>query len=87
MMLLTTQGTYTIPLLAALRVGWVTALELPRQTAMVAGIVTLALVGGKLLPFLALPIPVGLLVLAATIPIARRRRRTGPPSNSVSGGT
>jgi O-antigen/teichoic acid export membrane protein len=65
------QSTLGIALLAALRFGWVTALDLIRQVLTVAAIVVLVLAGAGLLPFLALTIPVGLAVLALTAWIVR----------------
>jgi len=61
------QGTLAVPLAAELRLGWVTALDLLRQALSVAGIVILILAGAGLLAFLAVPLPVSLVVLAATV--------------------
>jgi O-antigen/teichoic acid export membrane protein len=65
------QSTLGIALQAALRFGWVTLLELARQALTVAAIVILVLVGAGLLPFLALTIPVGILMLAITAWVVR----------------
>jgi O-antigen/teichoic acid export membrane protein len=67
MVLTVVQGTFAIPLAARLRLGWVTALELLRQALSVAAIVALVLGGAKLLAFLAVSVPVALVVLAATV--------------------
>lgn len=67
MVLTVVQGTFAIPLSAQLRLGWVTALELLRQALSVAAIVALVLVGAKLLAFLAISVPVAVLVLGATV--------------------
>lgn len=62
--LLTTQTTYSIPLLARLQLGWVTAVEIIRQVGTALVIVALVLVGAPLLPFWAATIPAG---VAATV--------------------
>jgi O-antigen/teichoic acid export membrane protein len=72
LLLLATQSTFTIPLTASLRVGLVTALDLGRQLATVAGIVALVALGASVLPFLALTIPVAALLLLATVLVVRR---------------
>jgi O-antigen/teichoic acid export membrane protein len=72
MVLTVAQGTFVVPLAAQLRLGWVTALDLLRQVLSVTGIVILVIAGAKLLPFLAISIPVSLVVLAATIVLAYR---------------
>jgi O-antigen/teichoic acid export membrane protein len=68
---LAAQSTLGVALMAGLRFGWVTALDLLRQTLMVAGIVVLVLVGAGLLPFLALSLPVGLAALLVTAWVVR----------------
>ena len=65
------QSTLGIALQAGLRFGWVTILELIRQALTVAAIVVLVLVGAGLLPFLAMTIPVGIVVLALTAWVVR----------------
>jgi O-antigen/teichoic acid export membrane protein len=65
------QSTLGIALLASLRFGWVTALDLVRQALTVAAIVALVLAGAGLLPFLALTIPVGIVVLLLTAWVVR----------------
>jgi O-antigen/teichoic acid export membrane protein len=67
MVLTVVQGTFAVPLAAELRLGWITALDLLRQVLSVAGIVILVLAGAKLLAFLAISVPVALVVLAATL--------------------
>lgn len=47
------QGTYQIPLMASLRLGWVSLLEIARQAMASLMIVILVLLGAGLLPFLA----------------------------------
>jgi O-antigen/teichoic acid export membrane protein len=65
------QGTFAIPLASGLRLGWVTATETARQLLQVAGIVGLVLAGAALLPFFAVPIPVGALLLGLTVVLIR----------------
>jgi O-antigen/teichoic acid export membrane protein len=72
MVLTVLQGTFAVPLAARLQLGWVTALELLRQALSVTGIVILVLVGAKLLAFLAISVPVAMIVLAATALVVRR---------------
>jgi O-antigen/teichoic acid export membrane protein len=67
MVLTVVQGTFAVPLAARLELGWVTALELLRQVLTVAGIVALVIAGATLIPFLAISIPVALIVLIATV--------------------
>ena len=65
------QGTLTVSLMSRLRLGWVSSLELLRQVLTVAGITALVVAGATLLPFLALSVPVGVVVLAGTLPLVR----------------
>jgi O-antigen/teichoic acid export membrane protein len=67
MVITVAQGTFAVPLAARLRLGWVSALDLLRQVLSVTGIVILVLAGAKLLAFLALPVPVAIIVLVATL--------------------
>jgi O-antigen/teichoic acid export membrane protein len=71
MVLTVVQGTFAVPLAARLRLGWVTLLDLLRQVLSVAGIVILVLAGARLLPFLAISVPVSIAVLAATVLLVR----------------
>jgi O-antigen/teichoic acid export membrane protein len=64
--------TYVVPLNATLRLGTVAALDLAKQALMVALVATIALGGGGLLLFLAVPIPAGLVVLACALWLVRR---------------
>jgi O-antigen/teichoic acid export membrane protein len=68
-----TQRAYTVPLEAGLRLGLVTAFDLLRQVLTVLAIVTLVAVGGRLVEFLSIPVPVGLVVLAAMAGTMRGR--------------
>jgi O-antigen/teichoic acid export membrane protein len=66
------QHTYAIPMGVALRWGWVSAIDLFRQTLTVLAVVLLVLAGAGLLPFLAVTIPVSLLALVVAIPSVQR---------------
>ena len=67
--LLTTQTSYSLPLLAQLRLGWVTAVELLRQLGAALTVMALVFLGASLLPFWAATIPAGIVasVLAALL--------------------
>jgi O-antigen/teichoic acid export membrane protein len=67
----TVQQTYSIPIGVLLRFGWLSTLDLLRQTAFVAVVVVLLLADAGLLPFLAATIPASLIVLALAIPLVR----------------
>jgi O-antigen/teichoic acid export membrane protein len=67
------QSTLTISLIADLRPGWVAAFDMLRTVLTSALIVGLVLVGSRLLPFFAVSIPVGLVVLAANLRVVRGR--------------
>jgi O-antigen/teichoic acid export membrane protein len=71
MVLTVLQGTFAVPLAAQLRLGWVTALELLRQVLSVAAIIVLILAGAELLAFLAVMVPVAIVVLAVTVAVVR----------------
>jgi O-antigen/teichoic acid export membrane protein len=71
LLLQTLQQTWSIPLIAGLRLGWVTVLDLVRQTAQVGLIVALVIAGAGLLPFYVVPIPVGVVLIAVTLPLIR----------------
>lgn len=86
LVLTTIQATYTIPLLVEILAGRVSALDLARQTATVAAIVALVIAGADVLPFLAVSVPVGLAVLAATVLIVRRRMPLRPGFNVAGWG-
>jgi O-antigen/teichoic acid export membrane protein len=66
------QSTFFVPLLAELRLGTVTILELVRQGTTAAAIVAGVVAGAGLLTFFALPILPALLVLAATVAVVAR---------------
>ena len=71
LMLTFVQQAVGVPLLTRLQLGWVSTLELLRQGATLLVVLALVLLGSGLLPFLAAPIPVSILLLAITIPLAR----------------
>jgi O-antigen/teichoic acid export membrane protein len=66
------QMTVAVPLVTGLRLGLTSALELIRQTLLVALTITLVLTGAGLFPFLFILIPSSLAVLIATWILARR---------------
>jgi O-antigen/teichoic acid export membrane protein len=69
------QITVSVPLIASLRLGVTSGLELARQTILVALTVALVLAGAGLLPLLAAIVPSSAIVLAATWMLARREVR------------
>jgi O-antigen/teichoic acid export membrane protein len=78
MLLTTAQSSWTIPLGTGLRYGWITLLDSFRQAAQTVLTAALVIAGASLLPFFAIPIPVGLVVLIATLPLVRRTVRLWP---------
>jgi O-antigen/teichoic acid export membrane protein len=78
MVLQVIQGTFAVPLAATLRLGWVTTLELLRQALSVVAIVALVVAGAKLLAFLAVLVPVSVVVLIATLALVRRATPVWP---------
>lgn len=75
------QDNFAIPLIVDLRLGWVAVFDLLRQVLTTIAILLLVLLGARLLPFLAVSIPVGVIVLAATIHVVRGRRSLMPSFN------
>lgn len=75
--------TLLIPLQSSLRLGWVTNLDLLRQAATVAALVALAAAGAGIVPLLAVPIPVGVLLVIATAALLERRQSWGPTVDRV----
>jgi PST family polysaccharide transporter len=67
------QHTLTIPLLAELRLGVVSGLELVRQVLWVAGIVVLAALGANVFAMLSVPFVVNLVLIPATAVFVRGR--------------
>lgn len=66
-----TQTTLAVPLMASLRLGWVSALDFTRQLVIAALIVALVLVGAHLLPFLAVAGVAAGVVLLPTAALVR----------------
>ena len=60
------QSTLGIALMVEMRLGWITLLELARQTITVVLIATLVVAGAELLPFFAIPIPAAAVSLGLT---------------------
>jgi len=71
LMLQATQDNLSLPLVVGLRLGWVAALDLSRQLLTTALTVALVLAGATLVPFLAIPIPVGVVVVGMTVALVR----------------
>jgi O-antigen/teichoic acid export membrane protein len=67
------QSALTMSLISDLRLGWVAAFEFGRAVLNAALIVALVLAGAHLLPFLAVTIPVGIVVLALNAWLVRGR--------------
>jgi len=65
------QATWALPLMAGLRLGWVSALDLGRQLVSVVLIVAFVLTGARLLPFLTIPLIAALLVVVPTALLIR----------------
>ncbi|MEA2397412.1 MAG: hypothetical protein QOK25_968, partial [Thermoleophilaceae bacterium] len=73
-----TQQTYAIPLTAHLRLGWVSALELLKQTVLTSLIVAFVVIGTGLQPFFVASVGAGLAVLAVTLALIRREASLRP---------
>lgn len=71
MLLAAAQGTLAADLMVRMRLGWLTAIELLRQTLVAIGIVVLVVAGASLLPFFATLIPAGLIGLGLTVALVR----------------
>ncbi len=65
------QTMFAVPLAAGLRLGWMTTLDLARQLLTVAAIVALVLIDAPLFPFLAVALPVNLLLTVVTVVLVR----------------
>lgn len=78
MMLAMVQATLAADLMVHMRFGWMTAIELLRQSLVALGIVILVVVGATLLPFFATLIPAGLVVVAMTVVLVRGDIPIGP---------
>jgi O-antigen/teichoic acid export membrane protein len=78
LLLALTQQTYSIPLSAQLRLGWVTGLELFKQSVLTGGFVLLVVAGATLLPFFAASVVAGAAVLALTLFVVRDEKAARP---------
>lgn len=78
LLLQATQDNFAMPLLVGLRLGWVAALDLTRQTLTTLLTVALVLLGSTLVPFLGISIPVGVVVLVVTLALVRGTRSLAP---------
>jgi len=78
LLLQATQDNFAISLVVGLRLGWVAALDLMRQLLTTLSIALLVLLGSRLLPFLGMSIPVGIVVLAVAILLVRGARTLTP---------
>ncbi len=78
LLLLVTQDNFMIPLTVGLRIGSVSALELARQLLTTLLIVVLVAAGAGIVPFLGVSIPVGLVVVGATVVLVRGERALAP---------
>lgn len=67
----TAQQTLGVPLSAGLRLAWLSALDIIRQAVTLALLVALVVAGARLLPFFAVPLPVGALLFALTAVLVR----------------
>jgi O-antigen/teichoic acid export membrane protein len=77
-LLIVLYGTFAIPLNAELRLGAVTGLEFLRNALSSLLLAVLALAGGGLLVLLAVPLPVGLALVAVAYPMVRRQMSWRP---------
>lgn len=68
-----TQATLAVPLMAGLRLGWVSLLDFTRQLVTAALIVILVLAGARLLPFLAAAGAAAAVVLIPTAALVREK--------------
>lgn len=73
MLLTLTQQTYSIPLTAELRLGWVSGLELIRQFVLSGGAVLMVVLGAGLTSFFWVTVAAGATVLAVTLLVVRNQ--------------
>jgi lipopolysaccharide exporter len=66
-----TQGTLTVPLMASLKLGWVSVLDLARVLVSSALIITLVVLNGGLLGFLTVPAVAAVVMLVPTALLVR----------------
>jgi O-antigen/teichoic acid export membrane protein len=72
LLLTVVQATYQVPLSTALRLNWLTAIDLVKQAVTVAFIVALVLAGAALEPFFLATVAAGVVAVAVTVPLVRR---------------
>ena len=72
------QQTLSVPLLAALRLGWVTTLDLVRNALVVVLVVVLAAAGAGLIPIFAASIPAAIVAFAGNAVLVRSQVRLRP---------
>jgi O-antigen/teichoic acid export membrane protein len=73
----------TVSLQGELRFGWATIIDIARQTVAVTLIVALVIAGAPLLPFFAVTIPAGVVMLIFTAALVRRQMPLSPRLRSV----
>jgi O-antigen/teichoic acid export membrane protein len=73
-----TQDNFVLSLTVSLKLGLVAGLDLTRQLLTAAAIVLLVLAGATLVPFLAVSIPVGIIVLTLTVRLVHGTRELSP---------
>ena len=78
LLLQATQDNFALPLVVGLRLPYVAALDLSRQLLTTVLIVALVLADASLVPFLAVSIPVGVVILLATAQLVRGTRSLKP---------
>lgn len=77
------QDNFTLPLTLGLRLGWMAALDLSRQMLTTTCTIALVLLGATLVPFLAISVPVGVVMLSVSGWLVRGTR-TLTPTFSIS---
>lgn len=78
LLLQATQDNMGLSLVVGLRLGWIALLEAGRQLLTVLFVIALVLASAGLVTFLAIPIPVGLVLVAATFALVRGTRSLSP---------
>lgn len=81
LLLQTTQDNFFLSLTVDLRFGLISAIEVGRQALTTMFMIILVVLGGRLVPFLAVPIPVGLIALIPTVWLVRGHRSLLPTFN------
>lgn len=81
LLLQATQDNFVLSLTVSLKLGWVAALDLTRQLLTAVTVVLLVLADAGLVPFLAISIPVGMIVLTLTLRLVHGTRQLSPTFN------